>query len=209
MTDTAATALGTLRYDLPHPDRFTTEQVGWVPWLEPPAKDDLTERQLTGLDDERRANSPYFRLLARDPELLLNRTRTDKGIFYNEDAGAPRADRELAAAVASRLNGCVFCASVHARFAGKLSRREDDVARLLEEGVEADLGPRWNAVKAAAIALTQTPIALTSAHVEALRAEGFDELSILDVLQGASFFNNANRLMLTLGRAVQPGVELP
>src|SRR5690606_28525474 len=129
-------------------------------------------------------------------------------IFYNEEAGAPRADRELAAAVASRVNGCVFCASVHARFAGKLSRRPEDVARLLDEGIEADLGPRWNAVKDAAVALTQTPIALTAAHVEALRAEGFDELSILDVLQGAAFFNNANRLMLTLGRAVEPGIEV-
>ncbi|MFK4788318.1 alkylhydroperoxidase domain protein [Microbacterium sp. ZW T5_56] len=197
-----------LTYELPHPDVFTTEQVGWVPWLEPPARDELTQRQLDGLDDERRAASPYFRLLARDPELLYNRTRTDKGIFYNEDAGAPRADRELAAAVASRVNGCVFCASVHARFSGKLSRREEDIARLLEEGVDADLGPRWNAVKDAAIALTQTPIALTTAHVEALQAEGFDALSILDVLQGASFFNNANRLMLTLGRAVKPGVEI-
>lgn len=197
-----------LTYELPHPDVFTTEQVGWVPWLEPPARDELTQRQLDGLDDERRAASPYFRLLARDPELLYNRTRTDKGIFYNEDAGAPRADRELAAAVASRVNGCVFCASVHARFSGKLSRREDDIARLLEEGVDADLGPRWNAVKDAAIALTQTPIALTTAHVEALQAEGFDALSILDVLQGAAFFNNANRLMLTLGRAVKPGVEI-
>jgi alkylhydroperoxidase domain protein len=197
-----------LAYDLPHPDAFTTDQVGWVPWLEPPAKDALTQRQIDGLDDERRANSPYFRLLARDPELLYNRTRTDKGIFYNEEAGAPRADRELAAAVASRVNGCVFCASVHTRFAGKLSRREDDVARLLDDGIQADLGPRWNAVKEAAIALTQTPIALTSAHIEDLRAEGFDELSILDVLQGAAFFNNANRLMLTLGRAVEPGVEV-
>ncbi|WP_433675504.1 alkylhydroperoxidase domain protein [Microbacterium gorillae] len=197
-----------LTYELPHPDVFTTEQVGWVPWLKPPTRDELTQRQIDGLDDERRAASPYFRLLARDPELLYNRTRTDKGIFYNEDAGAPRADRELAAAVASRVNGCVFCASVHARFSGKLSRREEDIARLLEEGVDADLGPRWNAVKDAAIALTQTPIALTTAHVEALQAEGFDTLSILDVLQGASFFNNANRLMLTLGRAVKPGVEI-
>lgn len=110
--------------------------------------------------------------------------------------------------MASRVNGCVFCASVHARFAGKLSRREDDVARLLDEGIQADLGPCWNAVRDAAVALTQTPIALTAAHVEALRAEGFDELSILDVLQGAAFFNNANRLMLTLGRAVEPGVEV-
>ena len=60
------------------------------------------------------------------------RTRTDKDIFYNTKEGLPRADRELAAAATSRENGCVFCASVHARFAAHFSGREDDVDRLLE-----------------------------------------------------------------------------
>ena len=37
--------------------------------------------------------------------------------------GLPRPERELGAAVASRVNGCVFCASVHARFAEQLSHQ--------------------------------------------------------------------------------------
>ena len=193
-----------LRYDLPHPVAFTREPVGWRPWIEPPAYDDLTPRQLDGLIEDQRARSDYFRLLARDPEVLRNRTLTDKGIFYNEDAGLPRADREFAAAVASRLNGCVFCASVHARFAAKLGDRADDIDRLLAEGVEADLGERWNAIAEAAVALTQTPIGFGPEHVARLRALGLDDLSILDVVQSAAFFNWANRLMLTIGRAVAP-----
>lgn len=193
-----------LRHDLPHPDAFTRRIVGWVPWIEPPAFEDLTPRQLDGLIEEQRAKSEYFRLLARDPEVLKARTLTDKGIFYNEDAGLPRAERELSAAVASRLNGCVFCASVHARFAAKLSRREEDVDRLLEEGVGADLGERWNAIAAAAVALTETPIAFGPEHVARLREVGLDDLAILDVIQSAAFFNWANRLMLTIGRAVAP-----
>ena len=37
--------------------------------------------------------SDYFRLLARDPDVLEARTRTDKDIFYNPDAAcrAPSA----------------------------------------------------------------------------------------------------------------------
>ncbi len=46
----------------------------------------------------------------RDPEVLEARTRTDKDIFYNPEAGLPRAERELAAAATSRLNGCIYCA---------------------------------------------------------------------------------------------------
>ena len=193
-----------LRYDLPHPVAFTREPVGWRPWIEPPAYDDLTPRQLDGLIEDQRARSDYFRLLARDPEVLRNRTLTDKGIFSNEDAGLPRADREFAAAVASRLNGCVFCASVHSRFAAHHGKRVEDVDRLLDEGVEADLGERWNAVVAASVALTDTPSAFGEGEITRLRAAGLDDLEIADVIHGAAFFNWANRLMLSIGRPVAP-----
>jgi len=75
---------------------FTRDQLDWLPWLEPMAEQDLTARHMAGLVDAARAKSPYFRLLARDPEVLEARTRTDKDIFYNSQAGAPRAERELA-----------------------------------------------------------------------------------------------------------------
>jgi len=181
------------------PAAFTWDMLDWMPWLEPPAADALTERQRASLVDPGRAGSAYFRLLSLDPDVLEARTRTDKDIFYNTDAGLPRAERELAAAAASRLNGCIYCASVHARFAVSHSKREADVQRLLDEGVGADLGERWNAVVAAAVALSATPVALGPGHVRRLRDAGLDELAIVDVINGAAFFNWANRLMLSLG----------
>lgn len=192
------------RYDQPHPEAFSRTIAGWLPWLEPIPVDELTERHHEGLVDRGRANSDYFRLLARDPEILRARTLTDKDIFYNTSDGLPRAERELAAAAASRVNGCVFCASVHAKAAAHFSKREEDVDRLLAEGVGADLGERWNAIVAAATALTVTPIAFGPEHVARLRAAGLDDLEISDVVHGAAFFNWANRLMLTLGRAALP-----
>ena len=187
------------------PAAFTQGMLDWLPWLEPPAADALTERQRVSLVDPGRANSAYFRLLALDPDVLEARTRTDKDIFYNTDAGLPRAERELAAAAASRLNGCIYCASVHARFAVTHSRRPADVQRLLDEGVNADLGERWNAVVAASVALSATPVAFDASHVERLRRAGLDDLAIVDVINGAAFFNWANRLMLSLGEpAVVP-----
>ena len=132
----------------------------------------LTARHIASLVDAARAKSPYFRLLARDPDVLEARTRTDKDIFYNPEAGLPRAERELAAAATSRFNGCIYCASVHARFAATYSKREDDVERLLDEGVAADLGERWNAIVAASVALTATPIAFGPEHIDRLRQRG-------------------------------------
>ena len=109
------------------PNQFTREEIGWAPWLEPLAEDELTDRHWAGLVEASRAKSPYFMLLARDPEILEARTKTDMDIFYNRAGGLPRAERELAATAASRLNGCIFCASVHARFASTYSKRAEDV----------------------------------------------------------------------------------
>ena len=191
----------------PHPHAFTRAEVGWTPHLVPLAEGELTERHIDGLVDAARVKSDYFRLLARDPEVLKARTLVDKDIFYNAAEGLPRADRELAATAASRRNGCVFCASVHSRFSAHHSERADDVDRLLAEGVGADLGARWNAVVAAAVALTDTPSSFSGAEIDRLREIGLDDLEIADVIHGAAFFNWANRLMLSLGRGVAPDGE--
>lgn len=185
----------------PHtvPAVFTRALLDWLPWLEPLAVEDLSERHMAGLVDAARVKSPYFRLLARDPDALGARTRADKDIFYNPDAGLPRAERELAAAATSRFNGCIYCASVHARFAATYSKRTVDVDKLLAEGTGVDLDKRWNAIVAAAVALTETPISFGPKHIDALREVGLDDDAIVDVINAASFFNWANRLMLSLG----------
>ncbi|WP_423065192.1 alkylhydroperoxidase domain protein [Devosia sp. CN2-171] len=194
MTETA------ISYSDPNrPVAFTQANIGWAPWLEPLKEADLTPRHWDGLTEASRAKSPYFMLLARDPDTLRARTLTDKDIFYNPDAGLPRAERELAAAATSRYNGCIFCASVHARFASTYSKRGDDVDRLLTDGVETDLGPRWNALVEASVKLTATPSEFGPSEIAALREQGLDDLAIADLVQAAAFFNWANRLMLSIG----------
>jgi alkylhydroperoxidase domain protein len=181
------------------PLAFTQDEIGWAPWLTPLPQDELTERHWTGLVEASRAKSPYLMLLARDPEILEARTKADKDIFYNPAGGLPRAERELSAAAASRENGCIFCASVHARFASTYSRRREDVQRLLDEGVSVDIDERWNAVIAASVALAGTPAAFDASDVERLRVSGLDDLGMVDLIYSAAFFNWANRLMLSLG----------
>jgi alkylhydroperoxidase domain protein len=187
------------------PNAFTQAELGWEAWLEPLPIDELTDRHWAGLVDKGRANSPYFRLLVRDPDILGARTRTDNDIFYNEKGGLPRAQRELSAASASRTNGCIFCASVHSRFATHHSKRHDDVQRLLDEGTSAPQDdPQWRAVIDASVALTKTPNEFSAENVKQLRDAGLDDLSIADAIHGAAFFNWANRLMLSLGEPTPP-----
>jgi alkylhydroperoxidase domain protein len=194
-----------IRHTFEAPNAFTQAELGWEAWLEPLPLDELTERHWAGLVDKGRANSPYFRLLVRDPDILGARTRTDNDIFYNEKGGLPRAQRELSAASASRTNGCIFCASVHSRFAAHFSKRSDDVQRLLDQGTSAPQDDaQWRAVIDASVALTKTPREFDEANVRQLREAGLDDLAIVDAIHGAAFFNWANRLMLSLGEPTAP-----
>lgn len=192
--------------NLKRPELFQQGGLGWVPWIAPVAEADLSDDQQDALIEAGRAKNPYFRLLARDPAALKARTLTDFDIFFNTTDGLGRAERELAATAASRLNGCLFCASVHADRATEESGRRDLVQRLLDEkiGTKSHLGDQvWDAVIDASVALTLTPQTFGARHVEQLRAAGLGDGDIIDALSCAAFFNWANRLMLSLGEPEQ------
>ena len=192
--------------ELNRPTTFTIERLDWAAWLEPLDLAEATPEQRTALEG-RSTNSQYFRLLARDAAVLSARTATDKGIFFTP-GGLPRPERELSAAATSRLNGCIYCASVHARLAAQLSQRTDDVERLLRAGVgsvaDLNLGARWQAIVELALALAATPPAATPEHLARLRELGLSDLELLDIVQATAFFSWANRLMLTLGEPHYP-----
>ena len=186
--------------DLEPPRGFTQEPLAWAAWLPPLPEEEFTPLHWEALVDKGRAKNPYFALLARAPEILRERTKTDNDIFYSTEGGLPRAERELGATTASRVNGCVFCASVHSRFATQNSGRRDDVQRLLDEGVKGQQEPRWRALIDAFEALTSTPVRLEARHLEALREQGLDDLALADAIHSTAFFQWANRLMLSLGQ---------
>ena len=189
--------------DLVAPTRFTQDTLDWVPWVEPLPIDDVTDHHYEARIQRSRVKNPYFRLLVRDPDILRERTKTDLDIFLNTDAGLPRAERELAATAASRVNGCVYCASVHSAFTTQYSGRREDVQRLLDEGVSPRIDPRWDAIVDATVALTATPAAFGADEIAGLEAAGLDDLEVLDTILSGAFFNWANRLMLSIG---EPGV---
>ncbi|MDY6052195.1 MAG: alkylhydroperoxidase domain protein [Rothia sp. (in: high G+C Gram-positive bacteria)] len=192
--------------DIVPPTRFVHHSLGWKPWVPAPSKDQLSPEQVQAMIRPERVGSAYFRLLSLNPAALEARTLTDLDIFYNVSGGLGRAERELAATVVSRMNGCIFCASVHAgRTLEESTGRLGDVERLLDQGAEADLGSAlWNAIGEAARALTQTPLAFGQQHVQNLRAVGLDCADIIDVINSSAFFNWANRLMLSLGEPEVP-----
>jgi uncharacterized peroxidase-related enzyme len=187
--------------------RFTMKPVGWRPRLEPVKAETATPAQLAALDACPPAvrRSTYFLTLAHDPGSLGERGALFNIVMYAE-GGLDRADRELATAVVSMVNGCVYCTSVHAKRFVELSGDEPAMQRILEEGWAAEPDPRRKAIADVTEALTRDPGAVTATHLAPLRAVGMDDLEILDLLHGIAMFANANRLMLTLGDPLLPRV---
>lgn len=183
--------------------KFTLDPVEWRAWLAPLALADATPEQLAVLEESTPTakSSPYYLLLVQDVDVLRERSRLYNAIMYGP-RGLPRADRELAAVAVSRVNGCVYCASVHIQRYIQLTKQPEIMQRLVNEGVETELPPRERAIVDFAVKLTRNPSALTAADLAPLRQLGLNAQEILDLTQVIAMFAWANRLMQTLGEPV-------
>ncbi|HEU0165623.1 MAG TPA: peroxidase-related enzyme [Thermomicrobiales bacterium] len=199
MTDTLKTpALGSDKTPT-----FTLDFLSWTPWIEKATETDLTPEQrdrVTAVVSDH-PNSAYQAVLANDFPALQTRAKVHHHIFTSEEP-EPTAWRELGASTTSRINGCVFCLSVHARIYAQKSGKRDVALTFLEDGLAAELPETERAVVDLAAKVTLDPESLSQADFAALRDLGFSDLAILDVINYAAFFANANRLMLTLGEPV-------
>ncbi|MBA3449880.1 MAG: peroxidase-related enzyme [Chloroflexia bacterium] len=182
--------------------RFSIVPFSWKPWTETIAETEATPAQWAVLDEVVPAmkTNPYYLLLAHDPEPLRQRTGLFNGIMQGE-GGSPRSDRELAAVAASRVNGCVYCAAVHAKAYNQLTGDSEQIQRVLDEGVTTPLRERERAIVDVAVKLTENPAGFGAADLAPLRRLGLSDLEILDITNGAAIFAWANRLLQTLGES--------
>lgn len=118
--------------------------------------------------------------------------------------GLSRAERELASTTVSRVNGCVYCASVHAQRFAQLAKRTDAIEQVFNDPATAGTTARGGAIVRYAIALTERPETVDARDIAALQAEGLTHEEILDQSHAVAIFAWANRLMLTLGEPVFP-----
>src|SRR3954451_803106 len=125
----------------------TDGELNWKPWVAPLDITSATPEQLGALKTtpSNRTIGAYSLVLAHDPEALAERSPLYNGIMFGSK-GLPRADRELGAVAASRINGCAYCASVHAKRFTELSKAPEVMQRIQQDGVEAALDPRRRAI---------------------------------------------------------------
>jgi len=181
--------------------QVSLKPLSWHPHIKPVELESATPDQLAAMKvtPSNKKVSEYVRTLAHDPESYVARTVLFNAIMY-VDGGLDRADRELGALSASIVNGCKYCAVVHARRHAQLSKSNQVVSALWFDKTEK-LSPRDAAIDRFARRLSVTPSQATPGDIAALRANGIDDREIIDLIHAISIFGWANRLMHVLGHA--------
>jgi uncharacterized peroxidase-related enzyme len=131
--------------------------------------------------------------LIQHPHILEERSAAFNAIMY-APGGLSRAERELASTVVSRINGCVYCAAVHAQRFEQLTKRNDVIAQVFSDPLTAGANEREKSMVKASIVLTQSPEEFNQIHLTTFKPQ-----EALDLVHAIALFAWANRLMLNLG----------
>ncbi len=184
---------------------FTNATLGWKAWLDVVDVEKATPKQIEVLEAShpQAKTSDYYLLLVHEPEILEHRSTTYNAIMY-APGGLTRADRELGALTVSRINGCVYCASVHAQRFEQLAKRHQIVADIFDNPATAGDSERDKAIIRLATELTENPSSFSEVRIQELKNLGLENKEILDLIHSVAIFGWANRLMLNLGEAVHP-----
>ncbi len=186
---------------------FTNETLDWKAWLDVVDLNAASPQQIAILEEShpKAKESDYYLFLAHQPEILRQRSAAFNAIMY-APGGMPRAERELSTAVVSRINGCVFCASVHAQRFEQLAKRNDTIKQVFDDPQTAGTTDRERAIVQFSIELTESPDAVSARSIQGLKDAGLSDAEILDLIHSVAIFAWANRLMLNLGEPVFPAI---
>lgn len=125
-----------------------------------------------------------------NPKALGSHFELYKSIMF-QPSPLSRADREALAVAVSRANGCEYCAAHHG-------------SALAQLGTASTLPPpvfEW------AARLARTPEQTAPSDIQVLRDAGLTDRAILDAVLTVAYFSYANRLVMGLGLALEPGFE--
>ncbi len=182
-----------------------------MPLIEYPVLEDLDGETRDVLDRARNAGGeiPAFpRMLANNPDVLKAALGQFAEVMYG--GNLPPDLKQLAFVVVSQTNECTYCAASHGE---ELVNTFGHPAAHLEALAEQDhsgLSDRERAVAAFARQGARDPKRMSAEHLDALRAVGFDDADIIELLAvvaQASFANTIADAMHMLPGDQSPQLE--
>lgn len=129
--------------------------------------------------------------------------------MYNDlmlaESGLSKLEREMIAVVVSSINRCWYCQVAHGAAVRQLSGRPELGEAMVMNWRAADLDARQTAMLGFAEKITKESHTTSEADRDQLRAVGFSERDIWDIISVAGFFNMTNRVASASG--MQPNPE--
>ncbi len=166
--------------------------ISWFPVTEPEAMDPAVREMAEAARGQLGFVPNIFRVFAWRPERLrLWRAHYDH--LMRGPGGLSFAEREMIACVVSAENRCLYCTTSHGYQLRALLGDPVLAERILLDYRRADLDERTRAMLDYALKITRTPEECDAADIERLRALGFSQADVWDIVEIASMFNMTNR----------------
>jgi len=142
--------------------------------------------------------SKIWDLFAFQQDVTIHLARFTHGVLRRPSTISPGL-RELVAAYTSYQNECAFCTQAHAAAASELLGDETLVWTALRDLDHAALDDKTKHLLRFVGKMTKTLPAVGPDDVEALRAQGWDDEAIYDVITTCALFNFYNRWITATG----------
>jgi uncharacterized peroxidase-related enzyme len=140
----------------------------------------------------------WLAALAVNPDTAYRMVVFYRHLFDPERSLLTAVDRELLAVVTSAANHCGYCVLNHTKTLGAALGDRNLALRIALGHGHVKLTERELALAETAEQLTRDPVGLNSEVLIRLRALGFSEAAIVEILEVSAFFNYANRLTVPL-----------
>ena len=174
------------------------ERVSWFPVL---GEDELDEpeRKLFTKAAERVGFVPnVFRAYAWRPERFRAWFTHFKGLMEGTP-GLSAREREMISVTVSQANGCLYCLVAHGAALRQLSDDRVDADRITIDYRRGDLTERERAMLDFVVKVTKEPLTCEESDIEDLRAVGFSDEDVWDIIEVAAMYNFTNRLSMATG----------
>lgn len=119
--------------------------------------------------------------------------------------GLGKAEREMISVVVSMQNQCLYCLTSHGFAIRALLKDPVKGDRITLDYRRAGLSEKQMAMLDFAVKLTLDPVTVSEEDIDELRAVGFNDEDVWDIIEVTAMFNFTNRLMS--GTGVMPNPE--
>ena len=163
------------------------------------------EGELKGIYDNliktRGKLADVHKIQSLNPESIVNHMDLYMTIMFGKSP-LKRVQREMMAVVVSKSNNCDYCQLHHAEAVNHYWKDAEKTKQLRDDFTKLELNSQDKALCDFAEKLTLTPDLETHQSINGLKELGLSDRAILDATLVISYFNFVNRIVLSLGLAV-------